>query len=55
MKGKVFKNLMIERIMQVRNIGAQNMYFGNNGTGEEDIIEMNNSQLQLAALSNRHI
>ena len=44
-------NLMIERIMQVRNIGAQNMYFGNNGTGEEDIIEMNNSQLQLAALS----
>ena len=37
--------------MQVRNIGAQNMYFGNNGTGEEDIIEMNNSQLQLAALS----
>ena len=42
---------MIERIMRVRNMAATNMYFSNYGNGDEDIIEMSHSQLQLAQLS----
>ena len=37
--------------MEVRNTGARNMYFSNNGTGDEDIVEMTNQQLQFIQVS----